>query len=347
MKKNFILSLLLILAATSYQQVLITRQDNAFLTGDSVNTREIQFMSPGDAGPGQVWDFSQIRLLDKNTASYSSEMPAKLLTGLENTNLVFNDHGYQYFMHYDENKLEELGLLSKDYYFVFSDPMLKMKYPFCYGESFSDSYGGTGFYRENKKVEVAGTYTVTADGYGSLILPDRVLKNAMRLRIEETGVQMNPCNSIERNILRYMWFVPKVRYAVLGFTTSEYTATGQLPNITYSAFINPKMCDIALEQGSATEIADAAVAEPAVVIFPNPFTKKLSYNYYLSEQIAVSVELMDISGRRISSLLPTQIQLQGMHSSELDASDFNLGMGVYYLRFTFGKKVVMSKVVKM
>lgn len=347
MKRLIILSLLIITVATASPQGVLTFKDNAILAGDSVNTMEILFMSAGNPGPDQIWDFSKIQYLGKNRASYASTAEKNLTDGLRNSNMVLSDHGYEYYLQIHENNMQELGLKSKDYSFVFSDPMLKMRYPFYYGESFTDKYSGAGWYKEDKEVEVTGDYTVVADGYGTLILPDKVLKNAMRLRIEEKGVQINPCNSIERKIVRYLWFIPSARYAVLGFTTSEYTFSGQESKITHSGFINQKMSDSGLLNEVSTDLTAGDFAEESIVLFPNPFSKKLSYNYFLRKQMPVSIELMDMTGRNINNLQDNQLQMEGLHSGELDATVLNFPMGVYYLRFTFGKKVVVSKIVKM
>jgi hypothetical protein len=347
MKKLLVLSLLLIIAAIASSQVVLTFSKNGLFAGDSVYTQEIKFISPGNSGPDQIWDFSKIEFTGNNPVSLTSEMPLKHLDGLDNSNLILNDHGYEYYLNSNKDILEELGLTSKDYSFVFSDPMLKMKYPFSYGENFTDKYSGTGYYREDKKVDISGNYTVFADGYGTIILPDKILKNAMRLRIEETGTQLNPCNSIDRKIQRYLWYVPNAKHAVLGFTISEYTFSGEDPKITYTGFINQKMYNSFDLNTAATNLDAGDLAESSVVLFPNPFNKRLSYNYFLREQMQVSVELVNISGSRLAFLLDNKVQQEGMHTGEFDASSINLPMGVYYLRFTFGKKVVVSKVVKI
>ena len=36
--------------------------------------------------------------------------------------------------------------------------------------------------------------------------------------------------------------------------------------------------------------------EVSVIVSPNPFYDKLTYNYFLSEQLSVSIELYDLSG---------------------------------------------------
>jgi len=347
MKRLSVLYLMLIITVSASSQVILTYKDNALLAGDSVSSKEIQFMSPGNPGPDQIWDFSKIQLIGNNPASHTSEIPGSRLDGLSNSNMVLNDHGYEYYLHVNEDNLEELGLISKDYSFVFSDPMLKMKYPFYYGDNFTDKYSGTGSYKKSRKVEISGDYTVVADGYGTLILPNRIFKNAMRLRIEEKGVQVNPCNSIERKIVRYLWYVPSARYAVLGFSTSEFTATGLDPEITSTGFINQNMCDfVDLNTISGGQDADD-LAEASIVLFPNPFSKKLSYNYFLRKQMPISIELTDMAGRKMIDLITDQMQPEGLHTGELDGAASNLMMGVYYLRFTFGNKVVVRKIVKM
>ena len=84
-----------------------------------------------------------------------------------------------------------------------------------------------------------------------------------------------------------------------------------------------------------------------LTIYPNPFIQKLGYSYSLPEQMLVTIELFDMDGKLIKTLLSKQLLSAGMHTGELEANRNELTMGVYYIRFTFGKKVISNKVVKM
>jgi len=86
-------------------------------------------------------------------------------------------------MNSSDNKLEELGYENKDLKLnlVYSDPVLKMKYPFNYGEQYTDHFIGVAYYNEIYTIDFFGDYTVTADAYGTLILPDRVIENVLRV----------------------------------------------------------------------------------------------------------------------------------------------------------------------
>lgn len=65
---------------------------------------------------------------------------------------------------------------------VYSNPVLKMKYPFSYGDQFTDNFKGVALFNKDYKIEFTGDNTVTADAYGTLILPNLILDNVMRVK---------------------------------------------------------------------------------------------------------------------------------------------------------------------
>ena len=69
-----------------------------------------------------------------------------------------------------------------------------MKYPFSYGDDFTGDFAGVAYFQENTVINFSGTYTVTADAYGTLILPDRIIKNALRVKSEKNAIEVNPCS---------------------------------------------------------------------------------------------------------------------------------------------------------
>lgn len=346
MKTTALLIFSLFIFTQAFTQVVLTYRNNAPLPGDTLITYDIDLTSPGTAGPGQVWDFSGLQISAEKNMSCISAKPSRMLDGISGYNTILTDRGNEYFYKIDEKSSEMLGLFNKDLSIVLTDPIVKMKYPVLFGTRFTDEYSGSGPNKYNSDVAISGEFTIEADACGTIILHDRIIKDALRIKSEEKKIQINPCNIYEIKSTSYTWYVPSSRYPVIGMTTRELKSNGAEPVVTHTAFINPQMANAGiLLAGSADASQDASDA--SLILYPNPFIETLYYNYYLRRQMPVTVELVDMNGKNIITLAREQVQSEGFHTGDLDALKHDLKMGVYYFRFTFGDKVLVSKVVKM
>lgn len=344
--KLTLLLVLLFITFDLFSQVVLSYRNNAPLLGDTLITQEFDFVSPGNAGPNQVWDFSGIHFTGEKNVSFLSQKPGLSIDAMNDFTSILNDKGYEYYYKMDENSSEIVGLINKDLSLVFSDPLLKMKYPFLYGSDFTDEFSATGVNKYKSGIAISGDYSVSADAYGTIILHDRIIKDALRIKVVENKIQINPCNVYQITTTGYYWFAPSARYPLLGLSTREVKNNGQNPEVTHTTFMNPQMCDSGiLLAGSGHDDLDAG--DVSLILYPNPFIENLYYNYFLRKQLPVSVELVDVTGKTIVSITKDQIQAEGYHTGDLEASKYDLKMGVYYFRFTFGDKVLVSKVVKM
>ena len=331
-------------------QTMLTHENNSLLSGDSFTFKEIQSPDPGNSGSNQTWDFSMIQSTGKNAVSTLSDAPVPLFTGAGNYNLSLNESGYDYFMNSTGNKLEELGYVNSDkkLTLIYSDPVVKMKYPFSYGDQFTDHFIGVATYNESNTIDFFGDCLVTADAYGTLIMPDKILDNTLRVKSVKTGLQINMCGTTDVNIIKYAWYAPGYRYPVLSISTAENKYSSGSTEIIKTAFTNTeqttqKSARIGLvNSGKQIEVPDVTV-----VLSPNPFNEKLTYNYILPEPLPVSIELYDMTGKLSGWLVKNQPQLQGYHTGELDAATYGLTPGIYFMRFTFDQQVIIRKVVKL
>jgi hypothetical protein len=357
MKTLLLTSILFFISSGVYSQISLTQSDNALILGDSFSYQEIQFTDPGNAGPNQIWDFSRIQFTGKSLSSSMQSAPAQKIAAIGEFNLSLSENGYNYFMNSSQNKLEECGYVNNDLKMtlVYSDPVVKMKYPFSYGENFIDHFIGVANVNETNRIDFFGDNFVAADAYGTLILPGQVIENALRVKSTKKGLQINMCGTTDVNIIKYSWYASGYRYPVLNVSTVETRSNDGAPVITKSAYTNTgqrleeRSAIIGLNipvrplnQGSQIEKPDVSVT-----VSPNPFLEILTFQYFLSEQLPVSIELYDSSGKHSGWLAKDQIQPVGLHTDELNAMKYNLTPGVYFIRFTFDKQVVISRIVKI
>jgi len=351
MKTALLTSVLVFITMGLFSQTSLTHNNNVPLSGDSFTYQEIQSPDPGNAGSRQIWDFSMIHYTGKNPVSTIKDPPLVKISGTDNYNLSLDENGYDYFMNSSENKLEEMGYVNteKKLTLIYSDPVVKMKYPFSYGDQFTDHFIGVAYYNETNTIDFFGDCSVSADAYGTLILPDKILDNTLRVKSVKTGLQINMCGTTDVNIVKYAWYAPGYRYPVLSISNIENKYSGNsTTEIIKSAFTNTQQLK---EKSASTEpkisVNQAIKADITVILSPNPFTDQLTFNYILPVQMVVSVELYDMAGKHIAWLNNNQLQSEGLNTGKLDAATYSLAPGVYFLRFAFEKQVIIRKVVKI
>jgi hypothetical protein len=349
MRKLFLFAVLLTFAAGSSAQNSLTFSKNSLLRGDSSYSREIEYVEPGNSGPNQIWDFSRIQFTGKDIVSRMPAAPSQELEGVGNFNILLNESGYEYYYFFTGDGFEENGYTNqeKKMTMIYSDPIRKMNYPFSFGDQFTDKYAGTALLSKISRIDVTGDYTVHADAYGTLILPDRVIRNVLRVKIINKGLQINKCGSTVVNAVRYSWYADGCRYPVMNISVMESQRGGESLCTTRTASVR------LYTQGGNHAVAgsgdvdnQADDQDVSVILFPNPFNEKLTYNYFLRKPMSVTIDLYDMSGKFSVRLLKNQPQDEGLHTGDVSSVTYGMPPGVYYLRFTFDRKVIVSRVIK-
>ncbi len=280
----------------------------------------------------------------------------KIAEGVGNYKLSISENGNNFFMNSSASDLEEWGYINQEQKLIlrYSDPVIKMKYPFSFGDQQTDHFIGVASYSDTNTIDFFGDCTLAADAYGKLVLPNQIIENVLRIKSVKKGLQINMCGTTDINMTRYSWYASGYRYPVLSVCTVETRNNEGVPQVTKSAFVNThqliERSAILMAGNSITEKSEGKQPEKngvTVTLSPNPFDRNLTFTYFLTEQMPVSIELYDMSGKHNGWLVKTQEQSAGLHTGELDAQTYGLMPGAYFLRFTFDRQVVMRKVVKL
>jgi hypothetical protein len=352
MKTRIFTFLLIFLPVGLMAQTSLSYLNNSLRNCDSNTSEEILFPDPGPSGPNQTWDFSHIQFTGTNQGSVLMASTTPKLPGVGNCNLLLAENGYEFLMNSNENELEELGYVNyeKKLTLLYSDPVVKMKYPFSFGNQFTDHFVGVALYDGTSKIDFFGDFTVSADAYGTLILPDRVVNNALRVKSVKKGLQINTCGTTDISIVKYSWYATGYRYPLLSLNIVETMGNGCPAQITKTAFTNmqqPGLKSGVLVANAPVSISPEGKSDVEVLVSPNPFVDQLTYNYILTTPLNVSIEVYDTSGKTHGWLVKNQMQTEGLHNGELSASNFGLTPGLYFMRFTFDNQVIIHKIVKL
>jgi hypothetical protein len=78
--------------------------------------------------------------------------------------------------------------------------------------------------------------------------------------------------------------------------------------------------------------------------YPNPFNPSTVISYRLSNDSHVMLKIFDALGREIAILL-NENKSKGEHEFHLDATNYNLSGGIYFVEMTAGTNVSTIKLV--
>lgn len=355
MKTRTLAFLLFFIPAGTMAQSTLSFSNNALRADDKNEYREIQFADPGSAGANQVWNFPDIRFTGNDPVSAINSPSIPKMNGVKDYNLLLTDNGYDYFMNLTATGLEEMGYWNAGLKLLlrYSDPVLRMRYPFSFGDNFTDRFDGTAWYGDagTGAIQLSGESFVSADGHGKLVLRDQEIRDVLRVKTVKKGLQINTCGTTDVNIVKYSWYASGYRYPVMNVNIVETSSNGGTPVITKTAYINTtqdvtKKGNISITGSVPAQPNAAAKADIKVMVSPNPFKENLTYSYVLPVAQAVTIDLYDLSGKYSGCVVASQQQSAGYQNGTFSAATFGLPPGVYFIRFTFEEQVVISKVVK-
>lgn len=106
--------------------------------------------------------------------------------------------------------------------------------------------------------------------------------------------------------------------------------------------------DFELNTGVSTEGPDERPAENSLEPnYPNPFNPTTTIRFSLETSSEVTLEVFDVSGRKVATLAERQTFSAGTHNAEFDAGSLSSGLYIYRLRtsegFTQTRKMMLIK----
>ena len=76
--------------------------------------------------------------------------------------------------------------------------------------------------------------------------------------------------------------------------------------------------------------------------YPNPFNPSTTIKYSLYHRAHIQIEIFDISGKMVSSLI-NEVRQKGTYTIKFDGS--KLACGIYFYRLKAMNKVIMKKMI--
>lgn len=249
------------------------------------------------------------------------------------------DDNVSFFYNITDKGNEYLGYETKNQKLMFSEPMFKTSYPQSFGTFFEGNFAGLISYKNSTSTTpVKGTYSTHADATGTIILPNITLQV---LRVHTTE-RMEYNGNTAQVIDKYLWYAQDVRYPVFVSIETYYERQdGTASCASTNSYLN---LNLNKSFDAPTDIQNIA-GNVDYKVSPNPFVNVIKVEYNLPEATNVNIELYNVAGAKLATLVNNETQVGENVLSE-DISTLTSVSDVYILKMTFGNQVYTEKVIK-
>ncbi|MBN2350579.1 MAG: T9SS type A sorting domain-containing protein [Bacteroidales bacterium] len=317
----------------------MTYKTHGLIADDVNNMKLTAYMNPGEGGYNQVWDYSELKITRDFEGLIEKSVFSKNFNEVLNTNVVLKEFNNQFYFKGDDNSLELYGVAINDKIIMkYNKPFVKMKYPFGYGDSFSGTYNGD-YYSGDLKGVIDGIYSVEADGYGSLLLPNNVrIDDVLRVKTIRTYDQVFQGRSQNISVITYRWYAKNERFPLLVLIESRYLNNDKT-NSSYQAAYRADL-DLLFIATGMNDNADIN----SFNVFPNPFHSIATIQYSLVNDGQVVIDLYSINGDKLKTITD-EMKPAGNYQIEISSSVLMIPAGTYYFKVQIGNEVSTKKII--
>lgn len=327
--RKVVLGTLMVAGLPILAQPTLTQANCAPAVGGKLTYKLIAYTTPGGTGANQTWDLSQVTSSSTDTtkfvtASSTSNGSSYSLANICGASL---NSAYSYY-NVNSAAWQNYGTVAPSgIVMVYSDPEDLLQFPFTYNNTFSDNWAGT-FISSGYKFYRTGKTTVTADGYGTLKLPNGTYKNVLRIHLVQAykdSAFIGYKYIASYNNDQYMWYLPGNQ----GGVASVYNLTANGGSFTggyYSA-------------GIATGFSELS-AISSFSIFPNPAKEEINIKLELNQAKKVEVKLYSSLGETVAV---SAVSEGLMAENEYKMETGNLPDGIYFAEINLDGVAVSSR----
>lgn len=342
MKRISLLLIGLFLAFGLNAQTILTYKSHGLLPNEQNPMLLTKYIEPGIEGQNVTWDFSMLEATNNFVGSIQNPSIAKGSERFSSTNTMLEEFGSYFFFNSNSNVLEQIGFLSNNGTFAieYTKPFVKMRYPFSYNSFYSGNYEGV-YLSDGKEIgKLNGTYQVSGDGIGTLLLPEgKIFRNVLRVKEIKSYDQSMNGSYVKIEEISYRWYVNEHRFPILVFIKVNYTYdNGQTNSSTKAAFNSNVMM-------SNDELNNSA-SKYKLLVFPNPYYDEVNINLQLEERAKVNIAVYDLIGKRVS-VLTDRYEEAGDLSYKFSAKALGLAKGTYIIKVKVNNSETTRKILEL
>lgn len=343
-KATILIAATLFLVQTVCAQFSLTQQTHGLNTGDIHVTKSVEFADPGKSGENVIWDFSKLDCTGNKISNIIETTGLNDNTSLNKSNVAIESDNTIFFYTINQNELVYNGLTTNRSVVVFDTPIHRMKYPFTYGNSFESTFTGHGTYGGTSETFVNGDIHIEADGNGTIVLPNGILNNVLRVKTQSRIMEISECSFEETITTKYLWYAQNERYPVFALLHTVVKTPEKGAVVNKKGYYSDKV--FASRNKSITaSINNYLNMEHSYKVFPNPFAENLTVDVELAEKSHVEIDVFDMNGKYISSIANDKYPAHIQQKFNISGAGLKLSQGVYFVRLKLGNKTYLERVV--
>ena len=320
----------------SYAQIL-TVERHVPVPTDSLQVYKLPYMQATDSGRNCIWDFSNILTDSAEIIDVDYYAPDAASIGLH------REHSNIYY-HLAQDTLWQTGYETSRAHVRYLIPVPVMKFPFEYGDSLGGAAIGKGQYCHILPISTEGTYSVSADATGRLILPELTLDSALRLHSVFQYQDSKRRTAVKEE--RYIWYSSYCRYPLLE-STRVCAIHGTDTAIAAATYYNPQEPEnMPLpreeEQDIDEVLTDSLVTN--IAFMPSPVYSDLHVKYTLTRAAGVYISI-HYNGGTTTYQTPLRQEDEGGHTTTINMSGLPIGSYVVYIHAD--DTIVSGNIIKL
>jgi Secretion system C-terminal sorting domain len=286
MKNIVALSLLSVLGGPLTAQPVITGAEHLPMIGTSRQLYSASLsQEPPPGGANVVFDYSWLVSGGQVTMNYvvPSSTPNGALYPNSEVALAAASGEVRYLALGPEG-LEEHGIDVTSCAFVWSDPLVFLPDQLTMSDYWIDTYNGScdlGFV----SIDEAGTYEITVDGWGTLLMPTNTFTDVLRVQAVKEYADVFSGVSTDWRQEIYEYYAPGIVEPVLSTVRLFQVVGGNSTQLTYNANFVVE-AGMGAEEGQAVNRFD---------VYPDPVTDLLT----ITSANASRMEIVDAVGRTL------------------------------------------------
>ncbi len=319
------------MCSVSYAQPILTATGTNPVIGDSYTFNNGAYVSPGNSGVSQTWNFSSMSGTSAGLTNVVAPSITPNASSFSNANIAAlnNTAGTCNYYKKTSSAIQSYGVTGSSTVIPYSNPEDFLHFPFAYTNTFTDpwegqfSSGGYTFYR-------TGTTIVTADGWGTLITPAGTYTDVMRVHFvenyQDSAFLGTPYITTYVND-QYMWYKESVHVQLA------------------SVFILTPSTGSAYTGGTYTSTIVTGISNPegfigSSNIFPNPAMGKITVDFTLSENKSLEIQLYNEFGQQ-AAVNQSAEGVLGLNTITLNVA--TLPQGIYFAHILVEGNIAASK----
>lgn len=342
MKRKLLLFAGLIIAFGLNAQTILTYKSHGLLPNEQNPMLLTKYLEPGVEGQNVTWDFSMLEATNNFVGSVQNPMIVKGAERFASANTMLEEFGSYFFFNSNSTVLEQYGYLSNNGSFAieYSKPFVKMRYPFSFNSFYDGGFEGV-YLSDSKEIgNLSGTYQVSGDGIGTLILPEgKSFRNALRVKEVKSYNQTMNGSNVKIEEISYRWYVNEHRFPILVFIKCNYTYdNGQTSSSTKAAYNSNVMM--------STDNLNNTASKYKLLVYPNPYYEEVNINLQLEERARVNIAVYDLIGKRVS-VIADQYEETGDFTYKFSAKALGLAKGTYIIKVKVNNFETTRKILEL